>query len=112
MFVNDLENVLGWDDSLGFGLVAATSRLAHGFGRRLVHVHMLVYKVLHVEDGDRLLFHDKFLSPRVRVDKSILCILMLGCADKGRRRHKKLHSMLHANITDLVNCAVTRHYLL
>ena len=84
MFVNDLENVLGWDDSLGFGLVAASAWLANGLGGRLHHVHMLIYKVLHVEDSDRFLLHDKFLSARVRVDKSILCILVLGCTDKGR----------------------------
>ena len=106
-FLDDFQDVLGWYDPLWLRLVPA-ALLVHGFWRWLHLMHVLVDEVLQMEDGDSSLLDDKLLSAGVRVNESILGVLQLGVSDEGSGRHKKLHTVLHTDVADLVNRAVPR----
>ena len=75
-------------------------------------MHMPINESLHVEDSDRLLFHDKLLRAWISVNEPIFGVLVLRTADEGSRGHEQLHAMLHPDVTNLVDSTVARFYFL
>ena len=70
---------------------------------------MLINKLAHLEDIDRLLFYNKLKRHGISVDEPIFRVLILRASDKRSGWHKELHPMFQGDICDLVNGSVARH---